>query len=90
MEGFAFQYLEKKNGKYAKYKKLRGKKTGNLDKKSFDKNGPQPRFPVEQRFAYSFVVYYFIWTLNRTVGSGRRALALARSSISSSRRGYKN
>ena len=39
MDGFAFQYLEKK-WKIWKYKKLREKTPGNLDKKSLDKNVP--------------------------------------------------
>ena len=43
MEGFAFQYLEIKFGKYGKKKNCAKKKSGNLDKTSFDKNGPKWR-----------------------------------------------
>ena len=42
MEGFAFIPIfgKKKNGKYVNAKNCAEKKCGNLDKKSFDKNGP--------------------------------------------------
>ena len=38
-ERFAFQYLERKNGKHGNIKKNARKKSGNLDKMSFDENG---------------------------------------------------
>ena len=40
MEGFAFQYLEIKFGKYGNIKKLREKKMCKI-KTSFDKDGPK-------------------------------------------------
>ena len=43
MEGFAFQYLEIKLGKYGNIKNCAKKKSGNLAKMSFDKNGPKIR-----------------------------------------------
>ena len=41
MEGFAFQYLEIKFGKYGNIKNCAKRKTGNLAKTSFDENGPK-------------------------------------------------
>ena len=41
MEGFAFPYLEKKGNKYGNIKNCAKKKSGFLDKQSFDKNGPK-------------------------------------------------